>query len=110
MNRKKICAFVLMTIGVAVFFTSTYIQKQVLEGKGQISQAQEAVKQGNSLFSLAPYGHQIGKQITGSAEHHIAQGEQKIRFYEQVASLMYVGGIILMVIGLGFFGFSFLKR
>ena len=110
MNKKRTWGVVLTVIGIAAMVISGYIQKQVTEGKRQISSAQETMKQGDSLFSLAPYGHEIGQQFTGSAEHKIKEGEKQIHFYTQVASLMYVGGIILIVIGLGIFGFSFLKR
>lgn len=110
MNKKRIYGVVLAVVGIIMLFTAQYIYKQVLEGKGQISQAQERVNQSNALFSLSPYSHQVGKELTNSAQSQISEGQKKVQFYEQVASLMYVGGIVVIVIGLGVVGFSYLKK
>lgn len=99
-----------LVIGIAMLFISQSIYRQVLEGKEKIFQAQQRVDQGNSLFSLNPYAHELGKEITGSAQNQINEGQKKVQFYEQVASMTYVGGIIVIVIGLGVIVLSFIQK
>lgn len=110
MSKKKIYATIVIVIGIAMLLASHSIQKQVTHGKIQIAEAQETVDRGNSLFSLSPYTHEIGKEVTGSAQKKITEGQHKVQFYEQVASLMFIGGVMIIVIGLGTLGFSFMQK
>ncbi len=110
MSKKKIYAIIVIVIGIAMLFISHSIQKQVAQGKIQIAEAQETVDRGSSLFSLSPYAHEIGKEVTHSAQKKITEGQRKVEFYEQVASLLFIGGVMVIVIGLGGLGFCFTRK
>jgi peptidoglycan hydrolase CwlO-like protein len=110
MNKKKTFAIALIIIGVIMMFTSHSIHDKVMEGKGQVAQAQETLDRGNSLFSLTPNTSELRKEITSSAQSKIDEGQKKIQFYEQLSSLLFIGGIVVIVIGIGTFFLAFLKK
>lgn len=110
MNIKKILGIVLFVIGIALYFISNYIMDQVNEGKQKISSAQKQVDQSNDLFSLAPYGKDIGKELTNPAEKKIHAGQEQVNYYQNTAHFLHIGGVVLMVLGAGTFLIGFIKK
>lgn len=88
-----------VVLGIVCLFLSRYISGQVEEGRGKIDKAQSVVDQGNSLFSLNPVSKEIGKGITGSMQNKIDAGSKEADFYESMAMLLRVGGIVLIASG-----------
>ncbi len=110
MILKRVLGIVLLTIGIILYFFSSYISSQVAEGKEKISSAKEQVNVAGKLFSMSPYTKGIGKEVSATGEKKIGEGEQKVAKYEKIAHQLYIGGIILVVLGAGVIAWSFAKR
>jgi hypothetical protein len=110
MNGRRISGIIILIIGIVMYFFSNYITDQVNEGKKKVSNAQKKVNQGNSLFSLNPYTKEIGKAATNPAQQEINEGEQQISEYEQIAHWLYVGGVVVVILGAGIFVISFVGK
>lgn len=100
----------LVILGIVCLFFSSYIRGQVEEGRGKISKAQSVVDKGNSLFSLNPVTKEVGKGITGSVQNKIDEGSKEADFYESMAMLLRIGGIVLIVAGAGLFIYRQYKK
>lgn len=98
---KKVIGIIVIIAGIAALIFSSYIKKQVEEGKSQIGSAQKKVNQGNSLFSLNPVAKEVGQGITGSAQKKINAGTQEVAQYEEIAKWLQICGIIVIVLGAG---------
>lgn len=103
MKSKKLISLILILLGVGLIGTSMYITSEVEKGKGKIARAQHQVDQGGSLLSLTPVTKEIGDELTGGAQKKIDEGKQQVAHYEGIAQFCRVGGIVLLVIGAGFF-------
>lgn len=108
MSTKRIIGIVLMVLGIASLFVSNYITEQVKEGNLKIARGQKSVDQGNKLFSMTPATKEIGKGVTGSAQRKIDSGREQVRDYEAIAQRLFIGGIIVIVLGAGTFAVSFM--
>ena len=97
---KRIAGVIVLVLGACMIWGSMYIQKQVDEGKIQISSAEKKVEQGNQLFSLNPIAKEVGKGLSGSAEKKIDAGKQEVQKYEQMASWLKIGGIAVGALGI----------
>jgi hypothetical protein len=105
-NWKRVFAIVVFIVGVAMVGGAYYINTQVAEGKLQVSSAEKKVDQGKTLFSLNPVSKEIGDQITKSADRKIDKAKEEISYYAGLAQNLQIGGIVLIVIGIGFFIFA----
>lgn len=99
MTGKRIFGILLVLVGIGMIFASVYIMGQVTQGREQISEAQEKVNKGKSLFNLNPITKEIGKGLTGSAEKKIEEGRQTADKYEELASWLKIVGIVFVVLG-----------
>jgi len=99
MNVKKIAGIILLISGIAMILFSVYITNQVAEGKAKISNAQNTVDKGSSLFSTNPISKQIGKVFMNSAQSQIDAGQSQIVYYEGLSGWLLVGGIGFIVLG-----------
>ena len=108
MNRKRVIAVVMFLAGVAMVGGSFYIKSQVAQGKLQVASAEKKVDQGKTLFSLNPVSKEIGGQMAKSADRKIDHAKQEISDYASLAQNLLVGGIVLLIVGAGFF--IFLRR
>lgn len=110
MNIKKVLGIVLLIGGLALYIVSNYIMGQVNEGKQKISGAQKQIDTGKELFSLAPYGKDIGQELTNPVEKKIHEGQNQVNYYEDIAQWMHLGGTVLMVLGGAIFLIGFMKK
>ena len=100
MNLRRIIGILICIGGIALIFLSNYIAKQVEEGKEKISNAQNKVEQGKTLFGQNPVSKEIGQKIFfDSAEEKINAGKEEVAEYEQMSNHLMVGGIALLLIG-----------
>jgi ABC-type multidrug transport system permease subunit len=98
---KKILGIILLLIGLAMFFMSNYIAEQVLEGRQKIAKAQGNVDTGKKLFSLSPYTKGAGNLATSPVQKKIDAGKQEVSAYDQLAGRLYIGGIVVSIVGMG---------
>lgn len=111
MKTKKIASIVIVAIGVVLFLISMYITKQVLAGQEQINSGQQKVDTANKMFGMNPVTKQVGKTfVTGSAQERINAGQAEVDYYTQVAMWTKIGGIVLIVVGAGYFFFGCKKK
>ena len=110
MSWKRIIGMLIAIAGIALLLVSNYITQRVEDGKEQISNAQEKVDKGSSLFSLSPYTKDVGQQITGSAQKKIDEGKLQVIQYETLAGKLQIGGIALIVVGTLFVIFGRKKK
>jgi hypothetical protein len=102
-GKRTVSAVIILIVGIALIGFSRYITHEVESGKLQIADAQGKVDKGNSLFSGDPVTKQIGKGLTGGAQKKIDAGQQQINFYEGVASVTLIGGIVCVIVGVSCF-------
>jgi hypothetical protein len=98
---KKMIGILGLIGGIVLLIISFYIKHQIEEGKAQISSAQEKVDQGTGLFSVTPQTKAVGNVFTGAAQNKINEGKGQISHYEEVASWLQIGGIVLVILGVG---------
>jgi hypothetical protein len=98
---KRIIGIVIFLAGVALIAISMYITDQVNAGKTQISDAQQQVNQGKSLFSQSPATKPVGDILTKSAQKKIDAGKEEVSEYEKLASNLKITGIVLLIAGVG---------
>jgi hypothetical protein len=108
MNVKKMIAVIMVLVGVVMVGGALYIKDQVAKGKLKVASAERKVEQGKGLFSINPVSKEIGDQVTQSADRKISSAKLEISNYEALAQDLQWGGIILIVVGAGFF--IFLRR
>ncbi len=108
MNVKKVIAVIVFFVGVAMLGGAFYIKDQVAHGKLQVASAEKKINQGKSLFSLNPVSEEIGDQVAKPIDRKIAHAKLEISDYEALAQDLQIGGIILILLGAGFF--IFLRR
>ena len=106
MNLKKFFSVLVVVLGLLMEWGAHYINQQVEEGKLKVSSAEKSVSQTQSIFSLNPISKQIGDGIAKSADRKIDHANQEISSYANLAQSLQVGGIILIILGIGFFIFS----
>lgn len=100
MKVKRILAIIVFIAGVVMLFVSNNIKQQIEAGTLKVTQAEKAVGQANSLFSLSPTAQQLTKGSIDKANKKIAAGKKEIAYYSKVADELQMGGFIL--IGAGF--------
>ena len=103
MKLKKKFGLIVFIVGIVMVGGSFYIENQVLQGKEQISSAENSLNRAKTLFSLTPTTKQIGEGISKSADRKIASANQEIASYESLSQFLLVGGVILIVLGAGLF-------
>jgi hypothetical protein len=102
MNLKRIIGILICIGGIVLIFVSIYITTQVESGKLQISSAESKVSTGKTLFGLTPVTKEAGNQLFfNSAEGQINAGKEEVAYYESLASILKIVGIIAIVVGLG---------
>lgn len=101
MNSKRVLGIVIFLVGIVMICFSMYISNQVAEGRGQISEAQGKLNQGNSLFGMSSTTKEVGKIFTSGAQSKINAYSEQADYYAQVANWLKIGGIVLVVIGVG---------
>jgi predicted histidine transporter YuiF (NhaC family) len=102
LNTKRIVGLVLLICGVVLILFSSYIKHRVMEGRGQIADAEKKKEQADSLFSLDPATKVIGKAVTGSVEGKIQEGQEEADRYDKLAGWLQIGGIVCIVAGVAF--------
>jgi hypothetical protein len=110
MSVKRISGIIFLIVGIAMYLFSNYIGDQVTAGKEKIAKAQKEVNQSGSLFSLSPYTKEIGKEISGSGQKKIDEGNLKVGKYEQMAQRLSIGGIAIAILGAGILAVSFVQK
>ncbi len=83
MKKKRITAFVVLVLGIALFVFSLYEKGRVNEAKGNISS-------GTGMFSGNAVGNMVGGVLQGEASK-----------YDTTLNLMEIGGIIFILVGGG---------
>ena len=101
MRKKTVLGLVLIVLGLGLIGFSMYINAQVKEGQSKVTHAQKAVDESKGLFSGAPLGNQLGKQVTSGAQHKINAGKEQIEFYSNLADLSRIVGIGVIAVGAG---------
>ena len=89
----------ILVVGVALIASSFYIKSQVEAGKTKIVSAEAQVSMEDKLLSLAPKAQELGKEITGSVQKKINEGQSQVDFYATVAKCLEIGGVIAFVVG-----------
>ena len=100
--RRKLTV-ILLILSAFFFISSSYIKKKVEEGKTEVVGAQRKVDRGSSLFSEAPFGETIGKEVTSPFQKKINAGKEKIATFETISFVFTILGsicIFLIVINL----------
>lgn len=110
MDVRKIIAIVLVVIGGAMLGVSYYIKNEVAEGRIKVQNAERSVEKGKSLFSITPYTKPIGEGIAKSADKKIQEAKHEIGYYERMAQMLQIGGIIAIIVGGIIFLTSYKKR
>ncbi|MBM3183737.1 MAG: hypothetical protein FJZ64_00325 [Chlamydiae bacterium] len=101
MLRKRIIGICIGLSGVVMLGVAGYINKQLVQGRQQVTSAQKKVSQGKTLFGLNPITGEIGdKAIINPAEKKIRAGKEEIARYETIANRLQIGGIVMIVAGI----------
>jgi hypothetical protein len=96
-------SLILVVIGIAMVGFAYYINAQVADGKLKVSSAEESVSRGKSLFSGSPVSKQVGEGLFSGADKKIANANEEIAYYENLAQTLQIVGWICIVVGLGLF-------
>ena len=110
MRSRRILGIVLLVAGIAAILFATYIDNQVAEGRIQITEAQQKVDVGTSIFSLTPQTKQATAPITRSVQSRIDQGTLTANQYEILAHGFKIGGIIAAIAGILLIGSSYTRK
>jgi hypothetical protein len=111
MDARKILGIVIIVGAVALFGISQYIKGQVGEGKEKIANAQKMIDRGDSILGLTPATKELGQSLTGGAKKKIANAQETVVYYENLAEKLQMGGFALLIVGgLVFFLVSKKKR
>ena len=110
MRGKKILGLVLLVAGACCILFASYINGQVAAGKIQLSDAQDGVDVGNTLFSTNRVTQQVGKPVTGVVQNKIDAGQITVQQYERISMGLEVGGGISILAGIALLIASFKKR
>ncbi len=100
MKAWKITGIILCILGLACLGMSYYIKEQVAGGKEKIEAAQNAVKKSEQVFALNPVSKEVGNVFTKSAKQQISQGQADIIYYARLATILQIGGIIAIIVGI----------
>ncbi len=103
MKTKCIVGTTLLICGIALIGFSTYVSRQVEEGKGKVNSAQSKVDKGKGMLPNDPITKELGKGLTRGVQKKIDAGKEQITYYEGVASWSKIGGIACIMVGLGVF-------
>lgn len=101
MSITRIIGLIVIICGIGLVVAANYINDRVLQGKGQISDAQDKVNLGRNLFSLTPPTKQIGKGFTDSAQKKINAATRQVAEYEELAYWLQIGGFGCLIVGAG---------
>jgi hypothetical protein len=82
-KKKRMAAFVVLILGIALFVFALYEKGRVNSAKGNISS-------GTGMFSGNAVGNMVGEVLQGEASK-----------YDTTLNLMEIGGIILILVGGG---------
>lgn len=110
MKLGRIFPFLFLIGGVVLFLISSYIQKEVDEGRIQISEAREQVETSKKVFGLFSVTKPIGEEIGKRADKKISAGKKDIAHYQKLADQLRIGAIVLVVIGVILFFFTGKKK
>ncbi len=106
----QIIEIIFVASGIALLALSHYIHAQVLEGRGEIADAQGKVDTGKKLFSLSPATKNVGDHATSFIQKKINEGKEEADYYEALASKLQMGGILLILGGAGLAAATILRR
>jgi hypothetical protein len=106
MKMKRILGIALIIVGAIMLLFSNYIAEQVAAGQLQIQSAQSQVNTVDSVFSNSQYTKPIGKQITGSAQRKIDEGQAEVDQYSRLSGQLKIAGVICIILGAGILFFS----
>ena len=110
MKNKKVLGIILIILGVGLYMFGNYIASEVAKGRSEISSGQETVDQVKKLTEFHPFTKEIGDMATDSAQKQIDEGKVKADKYQQLANWMHGGGIVVFIVGIGIFIFSFSRK
>src|SRR5271170_3057903 len=110
MRKKTILGLVLIVLGLGLIGFSLYVKAEIKAGQLKVTHAQKSVDESKGLFSNAPLGGQIGKQVTGGAQDKINAGKEQIEFYKNLANLARIVGIGVIAVGAGMLVFGKRKK
>lgn len=99
MNIRRTIAIVIAIAGALSIGASSYINKEIEAGKGEITSGQQKVDAGRQLFDLAPGTGIVGDAVTESGQSRIDQGRRDVAHYEKLSKTLQVGGIVLIALG-----------
>jgi hypothetical protein len=107
----RIFGLIVFLCGIGLYGLSGYIKTQVIEGRGQISDARQNVDTGAAILSLDPNTKQVGDQLSSSANKSLDEKSNEADQYDALAEQAKTGGYILMGVGGAIILFSmFLKQ
>ena len=106
MKKKQWIGVILIVVGAILMFFSHHIAEQVAVGRGEIARRQQQVNSVNKLFSGSETTKPIGELLTGSGQRRINEGIAEADYYDALAKKLQIGGIILVIIGIGFLVFA----
>jgi uncharacterized membrane protein YuzA (DUF378 family) len=107
---KRWLGIIVVILGFAAHYGSSYIFEQIGMGEQQIASAQQKVKMADSALSLSPYTEPLGKGLSSSAGKKIQAGKEEIARYAKIAEALKTTSYVLFGLGSVIFILSFIKK
>ncbi len=105
---RRIISILIIAVGVGMFTYGNNVSKQADQGQEKIEQAQDS--QGQRRPVLGPVRRNAQQQATQQARTKIATEQTKVAILGIDATWFRGAGIVVAVLGLGIFAFSFRRR
>jgi len=106
----RIFGLIAFICGVGLFMVSVYIKGQVIAGRGQISDAQDKVDVGTSIFSLNKNTKPVGDEISSGANKKLDEKRSEANQYDTIANQTKIAGIVLMMAGGAAVAYALIKK
>lgn len=108
---RKNSSIILLVLGVGTFVFGSYMSYEAGQKGNKISQAEENVE-GRRKPLVGPVRKSVSARTTETAEEKIGEEKQKLGQSQVTANWLQGTGIVLFVLGLGYFlfGYSHKKR